>query len=472
MKLITIFARRWTGRILRYSTPTISSLLLLLCYQAVATESCRKDLGQDYNGVRFRVSTDTRPVAVVVDGTSAGNEYAPLLRAKGYRVIHLKSGNRDTEIDSSFVRSDYDDYLENSDHTETLRVLRNEKPKLVVAGEEAGVSLAHSISQTLDIPFRNIDELSPTWRDKAEALKVLKQKGLLVADFANVGTWNEAVEWAEQHAKWPIVVKPLSSAGTDGVTFAYNMAQLEVAFQKIYGKNDKFKSQNQSVLLMEYLKGPEYTVNLVMKDGVPIVSDVWYYERPIIEGAATLYDYDRLVSFNEAEKLNLIAYAVEVAKSLGIQNGPAHVEVKITEDGPRLVEMAARACGGGLGRVTKLATGRNQISLSVDAFHSPAALKAEPFGYSLHKEAAVVFLTSAGGKRLSSEMLEEIRNWPGVESVQINSSFKDGDLLPRSIDSESVFGQINILHEDPKVVDALIQQIRQLRDTGAFEQEP
>lgn len=41
----------------------------------------------------------------------------------------------------------------------------------------------------------------------------------------------------------------------------------------------------------------------------------------------------------------LFSYVCQVLDATGVRNGPAHVEVMITDDGPRLIEIGARLAG-------------------------------------------------------------------------------------------------------------------------------
>ena len=51
--------------------------------------------------------------------------------------------------------------------------------------------------------------------------------------------------------------------------------------------------------------------------------------------------------------------------AVGIRIGCGHVEVMMTADGPRLIEVAARLAGGGHQMVSELATGDNHIKRTV-----------------------------------------------------------------------------------------------------------
>ena len=64
--------------------------------------------------------------------------------------------------------------------------------------------------------------------------------------------------------------------------------------------------------------------------------------------------------------MTLIAVAVQAVRAIGIENAPAHVEIKVTEDGPKIVELAARLGGDFItSRLVPLSTGIDMVGASV-----------------------------------------------------------------------------------------------------------
>lgn len=60
------------------------------------------------------------------------------------------------------------------------------------------------------------------------------------------------------------------------------------------------------------------------------------------------------------------AVAVRAIRAIGIENAPAHVEIKVTEEGPKIVELAARLGGDFIAsRLVPLSTGIDMVGASV-----------------------------------------------------------------------------------------------------------
>ncbi len=405
-------------------------------------------------------------VVIIVDAISSGVDYAQ--KFKGHRIIHVRSQGEIVDPKRYKINeSDFDEqYVYKGDLKALVKEIglkRNQKIS-VVAGAEEGVQLVHSLSVALKAPT-NPHTAPHTWGNKYETLKYLKENGVDVGDFAKIQSWSDLEEWAIAHERWPIVLKPIQSAGTNGVSINNNMIELKRSFDELINTRDSLGHWNSNLLAMEYLEGTEYSVDLTYIDGEIKFSDVLRYERPLVEGASTKYDYDILIPFDEAKRLELIRYSEEIVKLLGMQ--VAHMEIKITPYGPRLVEIAPRPIGATLPRLIEIATGRSQLTLAAQGLSNTPRYHAQSYSYPMHKEAAAIFITSNGGKRLTLAALEKLKKIPGFVSAEF--AFKEGDILPRTIDANTTTGQIFIAHEDPFILQRSLIEIRRMRDAGEFE---
>lgn len=127
---------------------------------------------------------------------------------------------------------------------------------------------------------------------------------------------------------------------------------------------------NDGVVAQECLMGTEYIVDTVSRDGAHHVCDIWETYRINANGVPDLLVAWRLLPATGEVQDKLVAYAFAVLDALGIRHGAAHAEIKMTSDGPCLVEVGARIAGGTLPRAL-LATGRSQVEWTVDAYARP-----------------------------------------------------------------------------------------------------
>jgi hypothetical protein len=102
---------------------------------------------------------------------------------------------------------------------------------------------------------------------------------------------------------------------------------------------------NIDVLAQTYLDGPIYVVNSVSHRGIHTTSDVWRFDFERAPGKGIRMLQHTLLSRSFEMFGELIAYNNRALTALGIHNGPSHTELKLTEQGPSMIEVNARLMG-------------------------------------------------------------------------------------------------------------------------------
>ena len=125
----------------------------------------------------------------------------------------------------------------------------------------------------------------------------------------------------------PVVVKPVESAGSDGVKLCYTKAEAEEHFNSLTISQQKVGSQGAAVLCQEFLRGKEYVVDHVSYDGIHKTMMVGVYDKRAVNGAAFVYHGMLPVRSDSPEAQVLTPYVRGVLDALEIKNGPTHGEV-------------------------------------------------------------------------------------------------------------------------------------------------
>jgi hypothetical protein len=76
-----------------------------------------------------------------------------------------------------------------------------------------------------------------------------------------------------------VVVKPLRSAGNDHVAFCDTPQQSVAAYEAAIRAVNIFSFRNEGVVAQQYLRGTEYAVNTVSRDGRHRATDLWKYVK-------------------------------------------------------------------------------------------------------------------------------------------------------------------------------------------------
>lgn len=411
-------------------------------------------------------------VAVVVDAYSTGARLAPRFREAGLDVVHVQSNPNESRFYLDRLRRD--DFIANIVHRGDLEAtadaVARHDPAFVVVGSEPGVLLSDALSERLGLPS-NGTALSRARRDKHEMANALRRAGLRAVKELKTGDVEEAVAWAVAHDDWPVVVKPLDSAGTDGVSLCETPDQVRAAFEALLGRPNALQGANEQLLVQELLRGVQLFTDSISWDGVHHVSECWRDTKIRIRGNLA-YDFEELLDARGEQQDQVIPYVHQVLDALGIRYGPAHTEVMLTRDGPVLVECGARLHGSIRDDVIDRCT-PSHVTVTVDAYLDPASVKrraARP--YELRAASRCVMLISHQRGRVVSDAgmraVEALPSYAGSISMA-----QPGDVITPTVDLFTCPGIVYLVDPDREVLRRDYERLRELERTqGVFEVEP
>jgi biotin carboxylase len=387
----------------------------------------------------------------------------------GYACVRLQST---AEVPAVYRNSlDLEPYAANLVHQgdveDTIRQLSAYRPEAVLAGGELGVELADEISELMGLDT-NGTKLSATRRDKFEMIEQVAAAGLRAprqlhaTDEARLRAWHREIGGR-------IVIKPLRSAAGDGVAFCDTPDQSAAALAAVLGRENIFSLPNLGAVAQEYLQGAEYIVNTVSRAGRHHVTDVWGSGRLSVNGITDLLVESVLVEPHAADVDAMTAYAFDVLDALGIRFGPSHLEIKLTPDGPCLVEIGARISGGELPYYAAEAIGESQLDWTVDCFVRPERFDARcgtPYRLKHH------FAWSA----LASPYQGTLVAYRGLERIEALESFRalrtlvaPGGTLRPTVNDLTYPLTVTLHHESEGVLRRDLNTIRYLDGTGFYD---
>jgi ATP-grasp domain-containing protein len=351
------------------------------------------------------------PTVVIVDAYSTGRHLAPLFQQRGYRCVHVQSASKVPDAAGTLRR---DDFVANLILTDSLERLIGEleayEPTAILAGAELGVNLADRLSEAMGVRT-NGTALSATRRDKFRMIDAVGRAGLKCARQQEVRDVDSLARWYDESGSGRVVLKPVQSSGNDGVFFCDDERDVIAAFTSLAGEYGMLDLRNEAVLAQQYLLGVEYYVNTVSLDGVHYVCDVHSTRHLNVNGVRDLLGGSQLLPRRGIEQDQLTTYVFGVLDALGIRNGPAHTEVKLTEDGPMLIETASRVCGADLPLLVRDAIGESQLEWTVDAYVDPDRFwQRHERDYKIERSAVCVNLISPrSGQLVGYPKLDQIR---------------------------------------------------------------
>ncbi|MES4825611.1 ATP-grasp domain-containing protein [Streptomyces anthocyanicus] len=310
----------------------------------------------------LRSSFLSRPVALVVATPDEGYRgYCLQSVAAAYDVVLVTTEEPSWEV--PFIRDcvvvpDLTDQAALSDAGRLLA----ERYYLagVVTWSEWHLVQVARLARHLHLPT-STPEVMQVCRNKATARALFARHGVPSAASVSVRTRQEA-EAAAERIGYPVVLKPSAHAGAIGVLRADTPQQLTAAYQAAERTAER-DAENTSVLVEEYLDGPEISVECVTYRGATTVVAVnrkTLSPPPHFEQLAHSVDAADLL-------LKTVAPAARAAiTALGITDGVSHVEMRLVDGRPRLIEVNARLAGDMIGHLVRLATGIDLARAAAD----------------------------------------------------------------------------------------------------------
>ena len=160
-------------------------------------------------------------------------------------------------------------------------------------------------------------------QDKAKTARVLSEAGIVVPKTALI---REAI--AEPSSwKWPVIVKPTSGSSSIGVFQAGSVAELQI-----------LEKQRADLIVQEFIRGPEFTVNVFVDDAGHCRSIVPHFRREIRGG-----EVSKAITIKSAVLADIARKIVKVIPGFF---GAICFQAIVGADGPAVLEINARFGGG------------------------------------------------------------------------------------------------------------------------------
>jgi biotin carboxylase len=413
----------------------------------------------------------SRRLIAIVDAYSTARFFAPLFIARGIDCVHVQSTPRIASVYAPSFRAEefVDNVVHRGDLDHTVAELARRQPVAVIAGIESGVELADQLSERLGLRT-NGTALSACRRDKFQMVETVKAAGIPAAAQLLATDRDALLDWYRGPAgAGRIVVKPIKSAGNDGVFFCDSEQEVRAAFDALIGTDSALDLHNTAVVAQEYLLGVEYYVNTVSLDAVHYATDVHSTRHLNVNGVRDLLGGSHLLPRRGPEQDQLVDYTFAVLDALGVRNGPAHTELKLTATGPKLVETAARICGADLPVLVGAAIGESQLEWTVDAYVDPDRFAQRcKDDYVIQRHAVCVNMISPrSGTLLALPKLAQVQELESYHDLRLK--VRVGGPVARTVNDFTYPMLVHLLHESPAALLRDYATVRWLDGDGFYD---
>lgn len=298
-------------------------------------------------------------------------------------------------------------------------------PNVVKAAEKYQIDGVMTLAS--DMPMRTVaaivkklgligisDDTALKATNKAIMRQALSDHGVPIPKFYTATNEEEYVAAVKEIERmgYRCIVKPADNSGSRGVKF---LESFDEEIVRAAYKYSRTYSRNGDVVVEEYMEGPEVSVETLSINGKCNIIQ-------ITDKLTTGAPYFVEMGHNQPSKLSpeickqIEKVSIAANKAIGITDGPSHTEIKVTAEGPKIVELGARLGGDNITtHLVPLSTGVDMIECCIRI-----ALGEEPdITPKFHKASAIRYIRSNVGVIEEINGLKEAESVPGIRQVSI-----------------------------------------------------
>lgn len=233
---------------------------------------------------------------------------------------------------------------------------------------------------------------------------------------------------------FPVIVKPRDNSGSRGVKLCRSKEELETSMNEALEV-----SKLDTVLVEEFIEGPEYSIEGLHHDGKSEV--IQFTEKKTTEFPYNVeLGHIQPAKISEENQQKIREIVAKIGSALHFENCPSHTELKINERGIFVIETSPRLGGDYItSTLTPLSTGVNledellKISLGVTVNPVPKAVQYSGVRFFSFEEGSVI-------KHIPNS--EFVKTWPHV--VDFSFNLKEGEKVNRITSSLNRYGHLTL----------------------------
>lgn len=235
--------------------------------------------------------------------------------------------------------------------------------------------------------------------------------------------------------EYPVIVKPRDNSGSRGVKLCRTKEELEQSMTEAleYSKLD-------SVLVEEFIEGPEYSIEGLHYDGKSEV--IQFTEKKTTEFPYNVeLGHIQPANISEENKHKIREIVAKVGKTLKFENCPSHTELKINERGIFVIETSPRLGGDYItSTLTPLSTG---VNLEDELLRMALGEGINPKPQAVQYSGVRFFAFEEGSVIKHAPDVNFVKNWPHV--VDFSFNLKEGDRVNRITSSLNRYGHLTLI---------------------------
>lgn len=198
--------------------------------------------------------------------------------------------------------------------------------------------------------------------NKSKMRDALRNTDVAIPMYFSVENYKDFLEASKKimDKGYKCIVKPSDNSGSRGIRLVNDSDNLEEVYS--YCKENSIAG---TLVVEEYMEGEEVSVESISHDGD---CEVIQITDKITTGAPYFVEmgHTQPSMLSDETKDEIKKLTQKATKAIGITDGPSHTEIKVTKDGPKIVEIGARLGGDNITtHLVPLSTGVNMVEAAI-----------------------------------------------------------------------------------------------------------
>ena len=324
---------------------------------------------------------------------------------------------------------------------------------IVTAATDKPLVMMARIAEKYGFPFYSVE--TAKWStDKFQMKERFELGGVPHAQGRLISKAEEA-----EGLVFPVIVKPRDNSGSRGVKLCRSKEELESSMNEALDV-----SKLDTVLVEEFIEGPEYSIEGLHHDGMSEV--IQFTEKKTTEFPYNVeLGHIQPANISKENQQKIREIVDKIGAALHFENCPSHTELKINERGIFVIETSPRLGGDYItSTLTPLSTGVNledellKISLGETINPQPKSVQYLGVRFFSFEEGSVI-------KHIPDE--EFVKSWPHV--VDFSFNLKEGEKVNRITSSLNRYGHLTLIAGNRESIeDAFEKYEKTIKDSVLF----
>lgn len=248
--------------------------------------------------------------------------------------------------------------------------------------------------------------------NKSKMRDALRNNDVAIPMYFSVESYKDFLEASKKiiDRGYNCIVKPSDNSGSRGIRLVKDSDNLDEVYS--YCKENSIAG---TLVVEEYMEGEEVSVESISHDGD---CEVIQITDKITTGAPYFVEmgHTQPSMLSDETKDEIKKLTQKATKAIGITDGPSHTEIKVTKDGPKIVEIGARLGGDNITtHLVPLSTGVNMVEVSIKiALGEEISLRK-----TLNMASAIRYKDCKQGKIIAINGVDEAKKVQNIKEIKI-----------------------------------------------------